>query len=97
MKTKDMDTRKSTMPAEESEERIGWLRAAIAAFFRAQYERGATCDEVEARLDLIHQTASPRVNELAARGIIVRTERVRLTRHNRPACVYVHHSYTVEK
>lgn len=96
MKTKS-NTSKSAVPEDESEDRIGWLRATIADFFRNQHERGATCDEVEARLGLIHQTASPRVNELAARGIIVRTARVRLTRHERRASVYVHRFFQAEK
>lgn len=48
-----------------------------------------TTDEVEVLLDLKHQTASARVNELERAGRIYRTCRQRKTRSNRWATVYV--------
>lgn len=49
---------------------------------------GLSCDEVEAITELSHQTASPRINELAKAGRIVSTEK-RLTRSGRKANIWV--------
>ena len=49
---------------------------------------GATCDEIEARLDLRHQTASARVNELYRRGFIQDLGFRRRTRGGRNAIVW---------
>lgn len=50
---------------------------------------GATCDEVEQRTGLRHQTASARVRELALSGRIRDTGQRRKTRSGRNAAVWV--------
>lgn len=50
--------------------------------------RGLTCDEIERRLYLPHQTASARVRELASSRVLVETGETRFTRHGRKARVY---------
>lgn len=52
-------------------------------------ERGATDDEIEVALELIHQNASARRRALELKGDIRKTIRSRRTRHNRWAAVYV--------
>jgi hypothetical protein len=66
-----------------------WLRHLIYGAVADAGLTGMTCDEVEAALDLRHQTASARVHELAAAGKFVRTLRRRRTRSGRHAAVYV--------
>ena len=51
-------------------------------------DRGATCDELEASLNLPHQSCSARVHELAQHGYIEKTEYRRETRSGRNAAVY---------
>lgn len=55
----------------------------------APVPRGMTCDEVEVRLDMRHQTASARVNELMERGDIRDSGERRRTRSNRNAVAWV--------
>lgn len=50
---------------------------------------GATCDELEVRLNLTHQTCSPRVVELRDRGQIRDSGMRRKTRGGRFAVVWV--------
>jgi len=50
---------------------------------------GATSDEVQAALQLTHQTGSARVTELKNAGRIVATGQKRKTRQRRNAMVYV--------
>ena len=50
---------------------------------------GATCDEAEVALQLRHQTASARFNDLKRAGLIVKSGRRRPTRSGRKADVYV--------
>jgi len=50
---------------------------------------GATCDEVEATLDLRHQTASARIREMFLAGKIRDGCERRLTRSGRRATVWV--------
>jgi hypothetical protein len=64
------------------------LRLMILGWISARGEHGATCDEVEAELDLIHQTASARIRELVLMNRLYDTGRRRLTRTNRQARVY---------
>jgi hypothetical protein len=64
------------------------LRAQIFDWIDHRGEHGATCDEVEVELDLIHQTASARIRELVLMDRLYDTERRRLTRTNRLARVY---------
>ena len=49
---------------------------------------GATCDEVEVALGLIHQTCSARIRELVLLDCLVDTGARRKTRRRRPAAVY---------
>lgn len=64
-------------------------RARIFERIEACGEGGATCDEVEQALAMIHQTASARILELAQVGRIIDTGRRRPTRTGRNARVYV--------
>jgi len=71
------------------DESTPYLRGRVLDYISARGVEGATCDEVEGALDMRHQTASPRVNELAGRGAIVDSGRRRKTRSGRNAVVYV--------
>ncbi|MCA1379516.1 MarR family transcriptional regulator [Bradyrhizobium sp. BRP05] len=62
------------------------LRDNILAFIRR--EGDATCDEVEVRCNLTHQTASARIRELVLQGKLVDTGDRRKTRSGRKARVY---------
>lgn len=72
------------------------LRRRIYEYIVACEPRGATCDEIEIALKLMHQTCSARVNELENvqkkffDGIqfIFMTQRERKTRSGTPAGVY---------
>lgn len=64
------------------------LRAQILGWINGHRDRGATCDEVEADLHLIHQTASARIRELVLMGRLYDTGRRRPTRSGRQARVY---------
>jgi hypothetical protein len=64
----------------------------LAAVVRTIHDAGTiglTCDEIEMRLELSHQTASARCTEAKARDLIVHTGRTRATRSGRSAAVYV--------
>lgn len=65
-------------------------RQAIFEFIASQGAYGATCDEVEASLGLIHQSCSPRVHELQykTRDIVDSGAR-RKTRSGRNARVFI--------
>ena len=52
-------------------------------------EEGATDDEIEAQLRLLHQTASSQRRALVKKGITVNSGRTRLTRSGRKATVWV--------
>lgn len=49
---------------------------------------GLTCDQVEERLGIRHQTASARVRELAQLGLIIDTGERRKTRSGRSAAIW---------
>lgn len=66
------------------------LEAKVAAYVRSQGRDGATCDQAEIATGLKHQTCSARFNALRDRGVLVQTERTRLTSSGRKAAVYVH-------
>ncbi len=80
------DSETSMAAAESVENVAGTLRAKIAAFIERR--GGATCDEVEAAMDLRHQTASARITELRLLGEIEKTDAKRATRSGRGAVVY---------
>jgi hypothetical protein len=68
----------------------------LAAVVRAIHDagpHGLTCDEVEMRLELSHQTASARCAEGKTRRLIFHSGRVRATRSGRSAAVYVSKTY----
>jgi hypothetical protein len=50
---------------------------------------GATCDEVEVDLGLLHQNASARIRTLVLEGKLRDSKSTRLTRHKREAHVWV--------
>lgn len=76
----------SVEAAESMREGAAALRAKVYRCI-AQAKDGATCDEVEVALNLRHQTASARVNELMRSGEIVESGR-RPTRSGRRAIVW---------
>lgn len=49
---------------------------------------GATCDEIEVRYDMRHQTASARITALQKKGIIYDSGQRRKTRSGRSAIVW---------
>lgn len=50
--------------SEEDIDKLPRLRAAVLKHIMQCGERGATCEEIEVALDMRHQSASARVNEL---------------------------------
>lgn len=60
----------------------------VFEYIKSQKRNGATDDEVEVALDLIHQNASARRRALELDGRIVKTDRARKTRRNRWAAIY---------
>jgi hypothetical protein len=65
------------------------MRASVLRLFVHRGQHGATDDEIERSLGMLHQTASARRRELQLGGYIERTERRRLTSSGRSAGVYV--------
>jgi len=63
------------------------LRAMVFAYIKGT--NGSTCDEVEAALEMRHQTASARIRELAEAGYITDKGGRRHTRSGRLAVVWV--------
>jgi len=79
----------SEAAADSIHEHLGKLQAGV---YQEIYRRGTwgrTCDEVEDRLHMRHQTASARIKELKDKGLIFDTGERRLTRSGSPAAVYV--------
>jgi hypothetical protein len=68
---------------------LGALQAKVLRYIRSRGEDGATCDEVEAHLNMRHQTASARVRELVLKEGILYSGNKRRTRSGRNARVYV--------
>lgn len=67
----------------------GRLRFEVYCFISQCGWAGATCDEIEQALNMKHQTASARVNELMTGGHIVNSGRKRATSSGRAAIVWV--------
>lgn len=65
------------------------LRFRVLAEIQSRGADGLTCDEIELRMDLKHQTASARVNELMEEGLIVDSQQRRATRSGCKAVVWV--------
>ena len=68
---------------------VGSLRFEVLRFIRSEGELGATCDAIECALDMRHQTASARVNELRNGGFIFDSGERRNTRSGRKATVWL--------
>jgi hypothetical protein len=64
------------------------MRARVLEYITAQGEEGATDDEVEVALGMLHQTASARRRELELSGHIQKTDWSRPTRTGSQAAVY---------
>ncbi len=65
------------------------VREQIRSYITKRGDKGATCDEIETKLQLTHQSASARVYDLKAQGLIVASGTTRATRSGRQATVYV--------
>ena len=67
---------------------LGPVAKRIFNYIKRRPKRGATTDEVEGALGLLHQTASARINEMRDWGLLRETGIRRPTRTGRPANVY---------
>jgi hypothetical protein len=77
----------STAAAKSVEISATALRKKVLDYVSSQYD-GVTCDEVEAKLVMRHQTCSARIRELVMFGQLIDTGRRRQTRSGRSARVY---------
>lgn len=77
------DTSKDAFKSIQGGRELMWLR-----ILKQLAVSSATCDELEVRCALSHQTASARCSELRKHGMIARTGTVRRTRSGRNAHVY---------
>jgi len=68
---------------------VSLLQRKVLEFVVDRGPHGATCDEVEQDLGLLHQTASARVSELYGKGYLQDSQRTRLTRSGRKAIVWL--------
>lgn len=82
------DSPTSRDAAERIEPSADTLRRMVLDHVRG-CQGGATCDEVEEKLGLRHQTASARLWELHKAGLVVDSGRTRKTRSGRSAVVWV--------
>ena len=64
------------------------LSSQVLSVIKAAGDHGVTNDEVETRLDLRHQTVSPRRRELVLAGVITDSGERRKTRSGRTATVW---------
>ena len=78
----------SRASAREIESHLTRIQAEIYEEMQYAGVRGVTCDELEWKLRVRHQTLSARVRELYLLGWIYRTTRTRKTRSGRRAVVY---------
>lgn len=65
------------------------MQSKVLGWIRSRGDDGATCDEVEAALEMKHQTASARIRELVLKDRICDSGMRRKTRSKRKAIVYV--------
>lgn len=79
----------SKAAAESMLPHAGTLRAMVYDEIKARGSIGATSDEIEHVFDMLHQTISPRVYELAKAGFIVDSGKRRSTRSYRRAIVWI--------
>jgi hypothetical protein len=79
----------SSEAAESMKPTVDMLRRQVYECIHDAHMEGHTCDEVEIKLKLTHQSVSARVNELRDAGVIVDIGERRKTQHKRKATVYV--------
>lgn len=73
----------------EIKDQITNLASMVFDFIKQRTFIGATCDEIEDKLKMSHQTASARVRELALKSVIKDSGARRKTRSGRKAIVWV--------
>lgn len=74
--------------AREGRKKLLTDEAKVLAFITSRGTTGATDDEIEVALGLLHQNASARRRQLEKDGLVVHTSQRRPTRHGRQAGVY---------
>jgi hypothetical protein len=79
----------SRAAAQSMEEKALSDERRVYTYLAGRNLQGATDDELEVALDLIHQNASARRRTLQLGGFVVKTDQKRKTRHGRWAGVYV--------
>lgn len=79
----------SRSAAEQIQGQVGRLQAIVYEAIFASGDFGRTRDELEVLLEMKHQTMNPRLRELEQKGLIADSGRVRLTRADREAVVWV--------
>jgi len=75
--------------AQSIEPHLARLEKQVHEFVRDTGIFGATCDEIEQRLGMSHQTASARLRRLAKAGYVHDSQNRRKTRSGRNAVVWV--------
>lgn len=60
----------------------------VLAYIASTGHRGAICDEVVEKISMAVQSVTPRINELAKKGLIVDSRRVRRTKRGRMGVVW---------
>lgn len=81
--------RQSLLAAKDGSGRRVSQRQRVFTFLHSQAERGATCAEISAGLNMPYQTCSGRCSELLRDGLILRTARTRKTELGSEASVLV--------
>lgn len=96
------------VPPHEPDDTSSAAAAGVMPFVRSMEERvrryvelsgrdGATCDEIEAGLGMLHQTASARVRTLVLKQELVKTTDRRRTRQGMRAAVYVAPAFALHR
>lgn len=79
----------SAAAADAIQSRARQLREQVRAEVARSGKHGMTCDEVEALLEMRHQTASARIRELVLTGRLHDSRKRRATRSGRQAIIWV--------
>lgn len=69
--------------------KLGFLEDVVWAAIKRSGARGLTCDELELRESLSHQTASARIRGLFLKGLVQESGKQRRTRSGRNAIVWI--------
>lgn len=80
-------SRKAAKAWEPFDPTLSAFHVKILKLIGRRRKRGATCDQVEAEMNGLHQTISARINELVARGFLIDTGNKRITRSGHKARV----------